>query len=322
MIKLKYVVKSFVVFVALLLVACTSKKPSHFQGYLEGEYLYIAPSVSGHLESLNVSRGQIIDANKVLFTVEQEDELAQLKQSQAQLRAAKSQLGDLLTGKRPVELDVIRAQIKQSEASESLALITLNRDENQFKIGAISKADLDTSRANYKVAVAKTNELVNDLKTGKLPGRDEIIKAQTAQVNYANATLKDANWKFSQTVSSAPPVPSLIYDTLYNVGEWIQAGNPVVILLPPGNLKVRFFVPEVVVGRLNMGEKLTVVCDGCKDKIEMHITYISDQPEYTPPVIFSNETRNKLVFRIEAKPNSANLITMHPGQPVEVWLNE
>jgi HlyD family secretion protein len=270
---------------------------------------------------LNVARGQIVDANTNLFNIEQDDQLAQVNQSKAQLLSAKSQYNDLQTGKRPAELDVIKAQIKQAIASEKLAQINLNRDKAQFAIGGISKAQLDSSQTHYDVAIAKTKELQNDLKTGKLPGRDQVIKAQAAQISYADATLQSANWKLSQTIGMSPG-KSLVYDTLYNQGEWVEAGKPVVILLPPKNLKVRFFVPEGIVGKLKIGSKMQVSCDGCKDNIDMQISYISNQAEYTPPVIFSNETRNKLVFRVEAKPANPNLLTMHPGQPVEVVLND
>jgi HlyD family secretion protein len=110
----------------------------------------------------------------------------------------------------------------------------------------------------------------------------------------------------------------LVFDTLYNKGEWVASGNPVVVLLPPENLKIRFFIPETALSSVHIGQRVDVACDGCKKPIEAKISYISDKAEYTPPVIYSNETRSQLIFKIEAKPESPDLLTMHPGQPVEV----
>jgi HlyD family secretion protein len=303
------------------IVACNNKPLTKFQGYLEGEYLYMAPSVAGHLDKLLVTRGQKINASATIFVIEQADQVAQVKQSTAQLHAAQSLLKDINLGKRKPELDAIRAQIRQAANNKNLAAITLTRDKKQFHAGAIARAQLDTSIANYKVAADRLTELKNDLKTAELPGRTNQIKAQAAQVKYAHATLHDSNWRLSQTITTAPK-NSLVYDTLYNEGEWVAAGSPVVVLLPPGKLKVRFFAPEKTIGKLKLGQKLTISCNGCVKPIDARITYISNQAEYTPPVIYSNETRDKLVFRIEAKPIFPDVISMHPGQPVEVTINE
>jgi len=107
---------------------------------------------------------------------------------------------------------------------------------------------------------------------------------------------------------------------MYRVGEWVPAGSPVVSLLPPGNIKVRFFVPETVVGALKVGQQATLRCDGCGDPIPVHIDYVSNQAEYTPPVIYSRESRSKLVYMVEARPTPEAATRLHPGQPVEATL--
>jgi HlyD family secretion protein len=111
-----------------------------------------------------------------------------------------------------------------------------------------------------------------------------------------------------------------VYDTLFRVGEWVQAGSPVVQMLPPQNVKVRFFVPETVVGALQPGRVLKIHCDGCAADVTAKITYISTQAEFTPPVIYSNERRSKLVYMIEAHPAVADADKLRPGQPVTVTL--
>jgi HlyD family secretion protein len=100
----------------------------------------------------------------------------------------------------------------------------------------------------------------------------------------------------------------------------VPAGAPVVNLLPPGNIKVRFFVPEREVGALKPGQPVTLACDGCTGPIPAQITYVAPQAEYTPPVIYSRERREKLVFMVEARPAPADAPKLHPGQPVEVTL--
>ena len=111
-----------------------------------------------------------------------------------------------------------------------------------------------------------------------------------------------------------------MHDTFYSEGEWVAAGNPVVSLLPPGNLKLRFFVPETAVGGLKIGQAVRAACDGCNAAISAKITYISRQAEFTPPVIYSREQRSKLVFLVEAKPELADAVRLKPGQPLDVSL--
>ena len=102
------------------------------------------------------------------------------------------------------------------------------------------------------------------------------------------------------------------------VGEWVPAGNPVVQMLPPQNLKVRFFVPEAAIASLAPGRTIAIHCDGCAADVPARITYVSREAEYTPPVIYSNESRTKLVFMVEARPALAAAPKLQPGQPVAV----
>ncbi len=291
----------------LLLATCGDTDKKSYQGYAEGEYVYVATSVAGRLDKLLVSRGQQVEASAPLFVLEHENETAQVQQ-------AKAQLEDLKTGKRKEELDVLRDQLAQAITAEDLSATQAARDEKQYKVIAISKAQLDTSRSALTSAKAHVQELRNQLKTGELPGREEQIRA-------AEAALAQAEWKLSQK-SVATAQAALVFDTLFVEGEWVPAGTPIVSLLPPGNIKVRFFVPEETVGKLKAGQAATVHCDGCAKDVSVLITYISPESEFTPPVIYSNETRSKLVFMIEARPKVEDAILLHPGQPVEVRINE
>lgn len=309
-------------FISLIIVACSEQNEFQtFQGYMEGEYLYMAPSVSGHLNKLFVQRGQFIPAQQLLFSIDNTDELEQLKANKAQLKNAEALLGDMLTGERPSEIGSILAQINQAKSAKKLADINLKRDKQQYAIGAITQAQLDNSQNNEATTSQRLAELQYNLTTAKLPRRQQQISAQRALVAYAKANVADAEWRLSQTLTKAQE-PALVYDTLYNPGEWIEAGSPVVVLLPKNNLKVRFFVSEKMLSHLRLGEPVTIICDGCKKNIEANVSYISSQAEFTSPLIFSNDTREQLTFRIEAKPKMPNLLTMHPGQPVEVRIHD
>jgi HlyD family secretion protein len=107
---------------------------------------------------------------------------------------------------------------------------------------------------------------------------------------------------------------------MYREGEWVAAGSPVVRLLPPGNVKLRFFVPETAAGYLKPGRNVSIGCDGCGAGVPAVVSYVSNEPEFTPPIIYSNETRAKLVFLVEARPSVENAARLRPGQPVSVTL--
>jgi HlyD family secretion protein len=298
---------------------CSPERSTSYQGYVEGEYVYVASPLGGRLERLFVQRGQTIEAKAALFKLEADEEGAAKRQADEQLRAAQAQLADLRLGRRNPELEVVRAQLAQAQAAEDQAAQQLKRDEAQLEIGGIARAQVDDSRTNLAMKSARVRELAGQLQVSRLPAREEQIRAQDAQVAAARAMSSQLAWRLQQKEVSATRA-GLVADTLYREGEWVPAGSPVVRMLPPQNVKVRFFVPEVVVGGLKPGREVIVRCDGCEADIPAAISYISNEPEYTPPVIYSNETRAKLVFMIEARPAAENAPSLRPGQPVAVTL--
>jgi len=304
---------------AAALGGCTADKTATHQGYVEGEYVHVASAVGGRLERLLVQRGQSIEAKAPLFNLEAEQEVAAKHQADEQLRASQAQLADLRLGKRTPELDVARAQLAQAIAAEQQAAIQLKRDEAQFEIGGIARAQLDDSRANHAIKAARARELAGQLEVSRLPARDEQIRAQDAQVAAARAVASQSAWRLDQKRVFASQA-ALVVDTLYREGEWVPAGSPVVRLLPPQNLKVRFFVPQAVAGALKPGRSVSLHCDGCGADVPATVNYIASEPEYTPPVIYSNETRDKLVFMVEARPAPDGAQRLRPGQPVAVTL--
>jgi len=304
---------------AMSLPGCSRNPANTYQGYVEGKFVYVASPQGGRLDHLAVTRGETIAVRHPLFTLDHEPEAAAARQAEQLLRVSQARLADLQTGKRPPEIDVTRAQLMQALAEKKKSVDILRSFESQYAAGGVSLTDLISARAAVETNTALVRQIESELVVAALPARDEQLKAQAEQVAADRAALEQATWKLHQK-EIASPRDGLVFDTLYREGEWVAAGNPVVQVLPPENVEVRFFVPETVVGNLKAGQNLRVHCDGCAAEVPATITFVSPQVEYTPPVIYSNENRSKLVFMVIAKPQAERASELHPGQPVEVAL--
>jgi HlyD family secretion protein len=307
---------------AVTLSACSRKNLTIYQGYAEGEYVHVASGVSGRLERLFVTRGQAVDANAPLYDLESSQEAAAVKQADETLSAAKAQLADMGTGRRRAEVDVVRAQLEQATVAEKQSASQLTRDAEQLEAGGISRMQLDASRAKHDLDAARVKELAGQLQVAEMSARPAQIQAQESQVAGAGAAADEMRWRLDQKHVLAAQA-GVIDDTLYRVGEWVPAGAPVVRMLPPANVKIRFFVPEPSLSAFPVGRAVTIRCDGCAAPVAATVTYVATEPEFTPPIIYSNDTRAKLVFMIEARPTAGNDPhgpALRPGQPVEVVL--
>ena len=303
----------------LLLAACGSKDDRPLQGYIEGEYVRVAAPFAGTLEKLSVQRGDVIAAGASLFALERENELAARKQAEEQLRSANARLANLRTGKRAPEIEAIAEQLKQAMAARDLSAANLRRQQELFKAGFISNAALDDARTRLRSDEARVGELRAMVETAKLPGRPDEIRAAESDAKAAREAPAQSDWRLAQRAIAAP-VSGLVHDTYFVVGDWVPAGSPVVSLLPPGNVKVRFYVPEPMLGHIKQGQTISFACDGCAAPISATITFISDRAEFTPPFIYSKENRAKFVFLVEAKPSPQEGVRLNPGQPVDVTL--
>jgi HlyD family secretion protein len=301
---------------ALLLAACGRHEPAGFQGYLEGEFVYVAAPLAGQLERLSVSRGTRVEAGAPLFTLEQSAELSTLREAAERLRQAQARVADLRKGSRPSELAALDARLAQARAGAELSGRELERATRLHSTAVLSDDDFDRVRLNHEANTRQVAELAAQLETAGLGGRADAIAAGEAEVAAAQAALDRAGWSVAQK-SRAAPQAALVYDTLFRPGEFVAAGQPVVSLLPPENIKVRFFVPESAYAAFKAGDKVRVAITGQPVR-EARISYLSPQPEYTPPVLYNRENRAKLVFMIEAVFDAAAARDLHPGQPVDV----
>ena len=306
-------------FLAAALSACAPHAPPAYQGYVEGEFLYIGADSAGRLARLSVVRGQQVRAHDPLFALNDVEQSAARRQAQRQLDAARAALADMRTGKRLPEIGVIRAQLLQAQAAARSSAAAIVRDRAQYLAGGMSQAQLDAARALAASDAARVQELRSQIRAAQLPGRRGRILAQSAEVSVAAAALDQANWHLEQR-SVRAPAAGLIYDTIYRPGEFVAAGSPIVRMLPPQNIKLRFFVPESMIGSVSVGKRALVRCDTCGAPIDARVDYVAAEAEYTPPVIYSDESRTKLVYLVEARPAPADATRLHPGEPVQVQL--
>jgi len=311
--------------IAAVLSGCGERTASGFQGYAEGEYVLVAAPAAGRLEKRWVSRGEEVAAAAPLFVLEQENEKASRREAEERVRNAEAKLANIAAGRRKPELDAIQAQEAQAAAARELSQRQLKQQEALHARGFLSAASLDAARSNYNRDIARVAETEAQIRLARMAiGRDKEIAAAQADVESARAVLAQSDWRLAQRAIGVPagaPAKTLVHDTFYAEGEWVAAGNPVVSLLPPGNLKLRFFVSETAVGSLKVGQAVRAACDGCSAPIMAKISYISRQAEFTPPVIYSRDQRAKLVFLVEARPEPGDAAKLKPGQPLDVFLN-
>jgi HlyD family secretion protein len=305
--------------VALLSVVagCRRASANRVQGYVEGEFVYVASPFAGALETLHVRRGAQVDTSDPLYTLDGEPQQALVDEATQRLAQARAALEDAKKGKRPSEIESVEAQLRQAQDALTLSEIEFGRQEKLFSAGATTAENFDRARAARDQDRQKVAQLQADLKTAQLGSRSDQVAAAEANVRAQEAALAEAQWNLSQK-SQAAPQAGLIFDTLYEQGEWVAAGRPVVSLLPPQNIKVRAFVPEPRIGTVRVGEAVRVTVDGVGAPLAGRVSFISPQAEYTPPVIYSRESRAKLVFMIEIVFEPAVAATLHPGQPVDV----
>jgi HlyD family secretion protein len=321
-INFSYASALFLAGVGLVLSGCSRPSPSGYQGYLEGDFVYVAAPLAGQLETLAVTKGSRVTAGTTLFTLEHANELAAQRQAAEQFRAAQARLADAQKGSRPSELATLTARLDQARAAAELSQRDLARQKNLYDTRVVAEADYDRARLTHERNTRAIEELATQLATAQLGGRADILTAAEAEVSAALAAKEKTDWAVAQKTQPAPSA-ALVYDTLYRAGEFVAAGNPVVSLLPPENIKVRFFVPESDFARLSAGSPVRININGRPTPLAAHISYLSPQPEYTPPILYNRENRAKLVFMIEAVFNDAAVGgELHPGQPVDVALTK
>jgi HlyD family secretion protein len=289
-----------------------------YLGYVEGETSLIAPPVAGQLLERPVDRGGHVRKGDRLFVIDPTVAKAEVARAEAALAEAKARHENLLTGKRPEEQDVIRAQRRETEASLAMAETELKRQTELLPKGFTTRQAYDQAESQVNQLRARLASLAAQERVGDLAARQAEIAAAAALIIQNQANLEQARKRLADLMPVAPD-DALVENTFFNVGEWVPAGTPVVSLLPASRVKLRFFVPEEDVAKARIGRKVSFTCDGCPPDMKASIIYVSPRAEFTPPVIYSQSARTKLVFLIEARPDKVpDNIALAPGLPVSV----
>ncbi|MFS8086636.1 MAG: HlyD family secretion protein, partial [Acidobacteriota bacterium] len=303
---------SMVSLACLVLVAgCARQASDVFPGYAEAEYVRLTAPIAGTLTKVHLRRGESAPADAPAFVLEQASEAAARQEVEFRIERARAQLANLKKGKCPDELAAIRAQLAQANAALALAAADFARDQKLVADKFISPARLDATRSAVSQGQARVEEVLAQLRGAESGARTDEIRAAEKDVNTAQAQLAQADWRVEQKTQRTP-VAGDVTDVMYREGEWVPAGGAVLALLPPANIKARFFIPETLVGSIQLGTPVTLQCDGCGTPINGKISFIAREAEYTSPIIYSKENRATLVFMIEARPDPNDARRLHP----------
>lgn len=305
-------------FIAWLVPGCASGDlPATANGYVEGEYVLMGPRESGRIKTLDVAEGQLVKAGALLFTMDAVQAERDRDEARARLDQAKAQLANLITGERREEIAVREAAVAAEEATVAEADRNLVRQQDLFERRVVSRAALDEAIARRDTAKARLEQAQKSVDVARMPARSETIEAARRNVAAAEAALAKAEWRLGEQTVVAPS-DALVDRIIRRVGEMAGPDQAVVSLLPPKNRKVRFFVPEAERARFVPGVRVTVGCDGCPPGLTATVTRLANEAEFTPPVIYSLDRRQKLVFAVEARPDDAAGLALNPGQPVDI----
>jgi HlyD family secretion protein len=289
-----------------------------WQGYAEADFVKVGPTQAGLVTAVHVARGDKIAKDAPLFEQDDANDRAAIDQIAGQLAQAKEQLANLQTGGKPTEIQQAEANLADAEAARDKTQADLARNQSLLKSGAASAQLVDQEQADLRSGNAKVRGLEAMLAQLRAPmGREGEIKAQQAAVEAAEGALAMARWRMDQRHVVAP-VGGVVADVLAQPGESLAAGAPVVSILPPENIFLRFFVPEPALSGLHKGDEVAILCDGCPPNLTATVSFIAPQAEFTPPVIYSESTRGKFVFQAEARPKPEQALALNPGQPVTV----
>jgi len=305
-----------ILFLVWRLLGPSFRAAETLSGYIEGETLYLSAATAGRVKGIAVRRGQRVPAGMRLFLIEPDQQLAQGEQAEAELAAARAQAEDARKGQRPAELGILEADRDAAEAATREARIALNRADALVRRGIYARVRLDEARATYQTAAARLRAAEQRIEAATLGARADQVRAADARVAQASARVSETGARL-QTLSPIAPSSGRIEEVFYQRGEWAAANQPVVALIPDDRIYVRFFVPERAIAGYRTGSRVRFRCDGCPPGLSATITFVSPRPEFTPPIIYSREARDRLVFMVEARPDDGARLV--PGLPVDVY---
>jgi HlyD family secretion protein len=296
-----------------------AKPQDLFEGYVEGDLVQIGPVEGERIAKLDVEPGDMVAEGATLFTIatpildEQRDESkAKVAQAIANMKNMQAAL------QRPEQIAVLQAAVESAKAALVLSQTEYDRQVYLLPRGATTVAARDQAKFALDRDKANLTQAQRQVEAGLIPSRTHEIVAAGAAITQAQAELNQVKVRIARQTVHAPAA-GIIQDVYFWPGEIVAAGQPILALLPPENRKIRFYVPETQLSRFTLGAKVSVSCDTCRPGLEGRVIYISQQAEYTPPVIFSLQERSKLVFRVDARLDDLNVL-LPLGLPIEARL--
>lgn len=278
-----------------------ASRQTAFLGYVEGETLYIGPNEGERLAQLFVAAGSVVKPGDRLFNMSttlldrsRAEAVARIGQLEAQVQNLQAAIN------RPQQIAVLQAGLERAEAALTLSRNDYDRQRKLFATGDIPKSTLDRAEMALRRDEASVKEARRQVEAARIPGRTQEIEAAQASLNQAHAQLQAIDIRIGRQ-NVVAPAGGVVQDVFFRPGEVVNAGQPVVALLPPENRKVRFYVPEPRLAGVRLGARARVQCDGCPGDLYGRISFVASRQEYTPPVIFSDVERAKLVFKVEAR---------------------
>jgi len=307
--------KIFLFFLLSFILTACDREQHRFQGYVESDNLLLASPFSGNLIKLSVVRGEFVEKSDVLFQLDPNPQVIEAKQADFLLKEGEFNLKDSESPRRKPEIDAASAQNKQVEARLRLAELRKKRYHDLYtkRAGDLDRSDQARERVLELKEAKKQSEA--ELELAKLGARENIIKEKKTRVELLVEKTNLSKWELAQKTGYAPAA-GIVFDTYYHEGEWVPAGAPVISFLVPDYINIEFFVPAAVLSKLRTTQTVYFTCEGCAAKNKAVINYISPEAEYVPPLVYSRNNYDKLVFRIKASPEKPGLFK--PGQPVTI----
>ncbi|KGT95415.1 HlyD family secretion protein [Erwinia typographi] len=306
----------FFLMLLLNITACEDADSGHLSGYTHGDFIYLSHPQSEKIDQIMVKKGDLVKKNQKLVEMESFAADNSLRIAEKNLQAESALLLNMQSGERVEELNVVQSQLARARSAANLAKSQLARNLHLYKTGVISAVEWERMWDDSAQKNAQVTELISLLEAKKLPARTAQLQNQASRVDSARLERDKAQWNYQQNIIVAPE-DARVYDIIYHPGERPTAGRPIITLLPPENVKVRFYIPQLKLGLFQPGMQVSVRCDGCQP-VSATINYISPQAEYTPPVIYSTKRREKLLFMAEAAIAREQASFIKIGQPVRV----
>ena len=308
------------VLLAVMMAGCGHPMTPAWQGYAEGDYLSLAAPTAGYLASLDAPRGVRVAQGDVTFTLATDPDAQAAAGADARVRSAQERLTNLAEPRRQTEIAALEATLRADEANLALTAADYTRVSALAERRLIAVQALDEARSRRDAAEAAVSAARATLAPARETlGRRAEVAGARSDLDAARAEAEQKHWIVERKQVSAPSV-GVIADTYYRPGEWVTSGATVASLLPDDRRRIRFFVPETDLTRITLGTAIVAHCDGCTRALRGTVDYIAPQSEYTPPVIYSRDTRARLVFRIEAAPLPGDAGLLQPGLPLDVTL--